>query len=82
MSPAFNEFCEKFPAPAKHFKRLGPPEDVEYIERERHAVAVHEACHAVVAYFNVEFSKTHKQLGFSTSPRSTRSMSPAIDFPS
>ncbi len=35
---------------AKHFKELGPPEDVEYIERERHAVAVHEACHAVAAY--------------------------------
>ena len=35
---------------AKQLKDLGPPEDVEYIERERHAVAVHEACHAVVAY--------------------------------
>jgi ATP-dependent Zn protease len=35
---------------AKQQKKLGPPEDVEYIERERHAVAVHEACHAVVAY--------------------------------
>ena len=35
---------------AKQLKELGPPEDVEYIERERHAVAVHEACHAVVAY--------------------------------
>ena len=34
---------------AKHLKDLGPPEDVEYIERERHAVAVHEACHAVAA---------------------------------
>ncbi len=34
---------------AKHLKSLGPPEDVEYIERERHAVAVHEACHAVAA---------------------------------
>ena len=34
---------------AKQLKDLGPPEDVEYIERERHAVAVHEACHAVVA---------------------------------
>lgn len=34
---------------AKQLKELGPPEDVEYIERERHAVAVHEACHAVVA---------------------------------
>jgi ATP-dependent Zn protease len=35
---------------AKQLKQLGPPEDVEYIERERHAVAVHEACHAIVAY--------------------------------
>ena len=35
---------------AKHLKDLGPPEDVEYIERERHATALHEACHAVVAY--------------------------------
>ena len=35
---------------AKQLKDLGPPEDVEYIERERHAVAVHEACHAVAAY--------------------------------
>jgi cell division protease FtsH len=35
---------------AKQLKDLGPPEDVEYIERERHAVAVHEACHAVMAW--------------------------------
>ena len=35
---------------AKHLKELGPSEDVEYIERERHAVAVHEACHAVMAH--------------------------------
>jgi cell division protease FtsH len=35
---------------AKQLKELGPPEDVEYIERERHAVAVHEACHAFVAF--------------------------------
>jgi hypothetical protein len=35
---------------AKQLKELGPPEDVEYIERERHAVAVHEACHAVLAW--------------------------------
>jgi len=34
---------------AKQLKELGPPEDVEYIERERHAVAIHEACHAVTA---------------------------------
>ena len=38
------------PTRAKQLKDLGPPEDVEYIERERHAVAVHEACHAVVAF--------------------------------
>ena len=35
---------------AKQLKELGPPEDVEYIERERHAVAVHEACHGVMAH--------------------------------
>ena len=35
---------------AKQLKDLGPPEDVEYIERERHAIAVHEASHAIVAY--------------------------------
>ena len=35
---------------AKQLKELGPPEDVGYIERERHAVAIHEACHALVAY--------------------------------
>ncbi|GIH24030.1 hypothetical protein Aph01nite_23400 [Acrocarpospora phusangensis] len=34
---------------AKHLKKLGPPEGVEYVERERHATAVHEACHAVMA---------------------------------
>ena len=35
---------------AKRLKDLGPAEEVEYVERERHAVAIHEACHAVVAY--------------------------------
>ena len=34
---------------AKQLKELGPPEDVEYVQQERHAVAIHEACHAVVA---------------------------------
>jgi hypothetical protein len=34
---------------AKQLKDLGPSEDVEYVERERHAVAIHEACHAVAA---------------------------------
>jgi cell division protease FtsH len=35
---------------AKQLKQHGLPDDHEYIERERHSVAVHEACHAVVAY--------------------------------
>jgi cell division protease FtsH len=35
---------------AKLLKSVGPPEGVDYIERERHAVAVHEACHAVMSY--------------------------------
>jgi ATP-dependent Zn protease len=35
---------------AKHLKEHGLPDDTEYIERERHAVAINEACHAVVAY--------------------------------
>jgi cell division protease FtsH len=34
---------------AKQLKQHGLPDDHEYIERERHSVAVHEACHAVVA---------------------------------
>src|ERR1700733_9555847 len=42
---------------AKQLKELGPPEDVEYIERERHAVAIHEACHAGVA------SRTRPHMG-------------------
>ena len=35
---------------AKQSKDIGPSENVEYIERERHAVAVHEACHGTMAY--------------------------------
>jgi len=35
---------------AKLLKSVGPSEGVEYIERERHAVALHEACHAVVSF--------------------------------
>lgn len=35
---------------AKQLKEHGLPDDHEYIERERHSVAVHEASHAVVAY--------------------------------
>jgi ATP-dependent Zn protease len=35
---------------ARQLKEHGLPDDSEYIDRERHSVAVHEACHAVVAY--------------------------------
>ncbi len=35
---------------AKQLKEHGLPDEFEYIERERHAVAVHESCHAVVAH--------------------------------
>jgi ATP-dependent Zn protease len=35
---------------AKQLKQHGLPDEHEYIERERHSVAVHEACHAVAAY--------------------------------
>jgi ATP-dependent Zn protease len=35
---------------AKVHKELGPSDNTDYIDRERHAVAVHEACHAVVAH--------------------------------
>ena len=38
---------------AKHHKEHGLPDDVEYIDRERHAVAIHEACHAV-AFHNLD----------------------------
>jgi cell division protease FtsH len=54
---------------AKQLKELGPPEDVEYIERERHAVAVHEACHAVLAYrtqrhMNIDLATIEKGDGY------------------
>jgi cell division protease FtsH len=35
---------------AKLSKSVGPSEGVDYIDRERHAVAIHEACHAVISY--------------------------------
>jgi len=35
---------------AKQLKQHGLPDDFKYVERERHAIAVHEACHAVAAY--------------------------------
>jgi ATP-dependent Zn protease len=35
---------------AKHEKTHGVPDDWEYIDREGHAVAIHEACHAISLY--------------------------------
>lgn len=35
---------------ARYLQRVGENERVEFVERERHAVAIHEACHAVSAY--------------------------------
>jgi ATP-dependent Zn protease len=35
---------------ARVIKEHGLPDDHQHIERERHSVALHEACHAVVAY--------------------------------
>ena len=35
---------------AKLAKSVGPSEGVEYIDRERHSVALHEACHAVISH--------------------------------
>jgi len=35
---------------AKAIKDHGLPDDHAYVERERHSVALHEACHAVVMY--------------------------------
>ncbi len=35
---------------AKQLKEHGLADDFEYVERERHAIAIHEACHAVAAY--------------------------------
>jgi cell division protease FtsH len=35
---------------AKHQKEHGLADDFEYIDRERHATAIHEACHAIAFY--------------------------------
>jgi ATP-dependent Zn protease len=35
---------------AKQLKELGLAEDMTYVEHERHAIAVHEACHALAAH--------------------------------
>jgi cell division protease FtsH len=35
---------------ARYLRRVGEHEEVEFVERERHAIAIHEACHAVTAF--------------------------------
>ena len=50
---------------AKALKELGPPEDAEYVVKERHAVAIHEASHAVAAHL----LQSHKKIDFVTIER-------------
>ncbi|MFQ5966251.1 MAG: AAA family ATPase [Acidimicrobiia bacterium] len=50
---------------AKSLKELGPPDDSEYVERERHAVAIHEAAHAVAAHLIMR----HKSIDLATIER-------------
>jgi SpoVK/Ycf46/Vps4 family AAA+-type ATPase len=62
---------------AKRNKDLGLPEDVEYVERERHAVAIHEACHAVVSYrmmkvANIDLATIEKGAGYLGMVRNVR----------
>jgi len=35
---------------ARYLRKVGEHEHVDFIERERHAIAIHEGCHAVSAY--------------------------------
>lgn len=62
---------------AKKLKDLGPPEDVEYIERERHAVAVHEACHAVVAHR----TRRHMEIDFATIEKGATALGMVASIP-
>ncbi len=50
---------------ARHLKELGPTDGSSYVERERHAVAIHEACHAVAAHL-VRF---HRNIDIATIER-------------
>jgi len=45
-------------------------EDLDFQSEFQLEINRNETCHAVVAFFNVEFSKTHTQLWFSTGPKS------------
>ena len=55
---------------AKALKELGPAEDAGYIEREQHAVAVHEACHAVIGHL----MKQHMVIDLATIERHSTSL--------
>ena len=50
---------------ARHQKELGPTDGSSYVERERHAVALHEACHAVAAYL----VRLHRNIDIATIER-------------
>ena len=45
---------------ARYLRRVGEHEQVEFVERERHAIAIHEACHAVTAYLK----RRHYEIDF------------------
>jgi len=45
-------------------------EDLDFSSNFSLKVSRDDYCHALVAYFTVEFSKSHTKLGFSTGPRS------------
>jgi len=45
-------------------------EDLDFETKFQLTISRSDFCHALVAYFNVEFSKTHNQVHFSTGPRS------------
>lgn len=45
-------------------------EELDFDSKFKLSFTVDEYCHALVAYFNVEFSKTHTKVRFSTGPRS------------
>jgi len=46
------------------------PEDLDFSSTFELKISREDYCHALVAYFNVEFSKSHTKLRFSTGPRS------------
>jgi cell division protease FtsH len=54
---------------ARHLKRLGPSENIDYVERERHAIALHEACHAIAFYrlagdVTIDLATIEKGMGY------------------